>query len=425
MTDDRFDLVLFGATGYTGGLALAYLAELPPSARGRIAIAGRDRIKLADANRRHARDLGAQLLTADANDPASLEAMAERARVVVNLAGPYTERGPAVVEACVAQGTHYLDLTGEPLFMRDMIGEFHERARERRTRIVHAAGFESLPFDMLTLLAVDALQRRCGVACDQVDVAVRMHVHDPAVLRDAAFSGGTLATILLLLADKRGGEALDPAALLPAGVDPEPIRARHPRSRGARWDPLFESWATPVYPAPTLNPQVILRSAALCQDSGYGPEFRYRESASMDGMVNGPAQRVAASAFAGLIDLLMGVIDHGSDFQRSSVSKLAERFGPKSGQGPRPELLDSFDYSLRARAVGADGQTVNASLYALGNPGYRSTAKMIIQAGLALSQGEGLPERFGVLTPAAALGIAFAERLPAAGMRLRIGEEWS
>lgn len=424
MTDRQFDLALLGATGYTGQLALDYLGTLPPAARGRVAVAGRSPEKVAAACRRLAPDLDATVLTADATDPASLSSLAASCRALVNLAGPYADRGPQVVQACVEHGTHYVDLTGEPLFVRDMIAAHHTRAQQTGARIVHSAGFESLPFDMLTLLVVDALRQRHGVPCARLDLSVRMKIRDRAVLRDATLSGGTVATILNLLADTRGAEMVDPAVLLPADVDPAPIRARHPRPRGARRDPFDDSWATPVFPAPTLNPQVILRSAALHEqdDTGYGPDFTYRESMSMAGAVGGAMQHAAAVSTAAVVDRVVGVIEHGRPWQRRALGGVVRRVGARSGEGPRHDLLDSFDYSLVARATGPRGESVIGHWDALGNPGYRSTARMVIQAGLALAHdGHRLPARSGVLTPATALGPAFVDRLPAAAVTLGTG----
>lgn len=423
MTEKRYDLVLLGATGYTGGLALSYLAGLSPEARGSVAVAGRDPRRLAATCERLAPGLDVPVLTADATDPGSLARLASKTRVLLHLAGPYTQRGPAVVQACVEHGAHYVDLTGEPLFIRDMIAAHHVRARERGVRIVHSCGYESLPFDMLSLLAADALHGRHGVLATRVELSAQMKVHDRAVLRDAAFSRGTVATIQLLLADTRGAQTVDAAVLLPPDADPDAARARHPRASGARRDPFDGSWATPVYPAPTLNPQIILRSAALLggASSPYAPDFRYRESASMVGTVDGPMQRAGAVAMAGAIDMVMHVIERGSPWQRRLLSRVAGRLGGGEAGGPRHALLARFDYTLRARATGPGGETVTATWDALGNPGYLSTAKMVVQAGLALAQdGPALPAQAGVLTPSTALGTAFAARLPAADITLLV-----
>lgn len=423
MAEVRFDLVLFGVTGYTGELALRYLAGLPASERGRVAIAGRDAAKVRAVCERVAPNGQLEIIVADAEEPASVDAMVSRTRVLIHLAGPYTDRGPAVVAACVAHGTHYVDLTGEPLFVRDMIANHHAAARHNGVRIIHSAGFESLPFDMTALFAVAALRRKSGVACDRLQLSLEMKIHDRAVLKDAALSGGTVATILLLLAqDASGPEMVDPALLLPDAVDRDGARARHPLVTKSRRDPLTGAWATPVYPAPTLNPQVILRSAALYEEAGggYGPEFAYSESATLRGVVAPAAQRVTAAAMSMMIGRVSRVIEGGSPWQRKALAGLVRKFGAKSGEGPRHDLLERFDYGLLARATGPEGEQVTVAYEGRGNPGYLSTAQMVVQAGLALAFDEAaLPQMHGVLTPAAGLGLAFTDRLEKAGVVMR------
>lgn len=418
---ERADVVLLGGTGYTGQLVLRYLATLPPAERGQFAVAGRDLQRLKQVLATAAPELQPTIIAVDAEDPAAVDAMAAQARVVMHLAGPYTTRGPAVVAACVRHGSHYVDLTGEALFARDMIEEHHHAAGARGVRIVHCCGFECLPFDLATLYAASTLQTRYGIACAEVQLALEMRIHDSAVLRDAALSGGTTATILLLLQDPRGEEMLDPALLLPPETDPAPTRARHPLPTGARWDPLTDSWATPVYPVPTINPQVIARSVALCvgPQSPFSDEFRYRECASLRGMVPAAAQGPAASAISALIDGGLRVVAKGRPWTRALLARAVRAVGAPSGKGPRPELLDRFDYGILARAIGPSGEEVTATLTGLGNPGYLSTAKMVTQAALALAHdGERLPRHHGVLTPATALGLPFVERLARAGVTI-------
>lgn len=424
-----YDVAVLGATGYTGRLVLAYLNDLPDPVRGRIAVAGRDHSRLQRAVAECCPRLEPSLVTADLHDSASLNALADRARVVLNLAGPYSERGPAVVQACVDRGAHYLDLTGEPLFMRDLVARHHKEAQRRGLRVVPAAGFECLPFDLTTLYAAERLQAKYGVPCERVDLSVQMQVRDPAVTKDTVLSGGTTATLLTLLGSPQGEDLTDPALLLPPGADHDGARARHPRQRGARWDPLSESWATPVYPAPTLCPQVVMRTLALLSEAGAEcpfevSAFTYRDCASLAGLVDGPGQRPAAAAVSAMIGAGMRVAERGAGWQRSLLSKLVRRVGAASGEGPALSLLDRFDYTLAARATGGSHLTVDVAWRARGNPGYLSTAKMVTEAALALAfDDEHLPHRYGVLTTAAALGAGphMLARLRRAAIDLEVG----
>lgn len=421
MRDKRYDLAVLGVTGYTGELVLRYLSELPEAERGRVLLAGRTPDKVRTLCSR----LGVAdypVLAADTGDASSLRALAQSTRTLINLAGPYADHGPAVVAACVEAGANYLDLTGEPHFVRGMIDRHHESARAAGLRILHCSGFESLPFDFTTLSAVSRLRERHDEACQRVELSIEMLIRDPAVKRDAALSGGTTATILQLL-QTGGPELLDPALLLPEGSGAEAARARHPMPRSAMRDPLTDSWATPVLPAPTLNPQVILRSAALYAEAGspYGDDFTYREMSSLRGLVPRPLQRAAATAAAKAVAHGMDVLSSGPAWERNAMAKAVRKVGAASGQGPRHDLLDKFDYTLRARATSATGRTADARFEAKGSPGYLSTAKMLVQAGLALSfDGLRLPAIHGVLTPAAALGLSFSARLPAASIQLSL-----
>src|SRR4051812_42197566 len=259
------DVVLFGATGFTGGLTAEYLARHAP-ADLRWALAGRNRGKLETVRARLAeiddRFGELDLLVADSGDPASLRAVAESARVVVTTVGPYLTQGEPLVAACAAAGTDYVDLTGEPEFVDRMYLAHDRRARETGARLVHACGFDSIPHDLGAYFTVRQLPEGVPLTVDGF------------VSADAAFSGGTFASALNQFA--RGRQVL--AAARDRGRhEPRLVGRRACAPAGApRFAPEVDAWALPL---PTIDPQIVRRSATALER--YGPDFRYRQYAAV------------------------------------------------------------------------------------------------------------------------------------------------
>lgn len=415
----RYDVVLFGATGVTGREVARHLARRAPALGVSWAVAGRapDRVAAAVAG---LDSEPAAVLTADTRDRDSIDRLAAAAGVLVDLVGPYAQHGEVVYEACIRHGTTELDLTGELDWLASMIGVHGQEAIAAGARIVPVCGFESLPFDLGARFCAEAAHARTGEPVVEVDVALTTTVR--AVLRRPAdaVSGGTWASAVGML--RRGSRRaatdahlLDPPTLDPPAQDPawrrHDLRARRHAGTGV--------WLAPMVPSPVLNPPVVHRSAALARADGDGvfsDRFRYREGVAVPGPL-GPA---VAVAMAGAGAALGGVI-RAPDPVRRTVADVLGRVGPRPGEGPRAEDLDRWSYRLDVTATTEGGARQRAVVDAVGHPGYRSTAMVVAEAALLLADpSTTVPARSGFLTPATALGTEHLDRFAEARLTFRL-----
>ncbi|MGW7428456.1 saccharopine dehydrogenase family protein [Streptomyces sp. NPDC054861] len=384
------DLVLFGATGFVGELTAEYLAEHAP-AGCRWALAGRGRARLEALRDRLAarwpRCAELPLIVADSADPDAMRELAASTRVVATTVGPYVWYGENLVAACAEAGTDCVDLTGEAEFVDLMYVRHDARARETGARIVHACGFDSVPHDLGAYFTVQRLPR---------DVPLRV---DGFVRAGAVFSGGTFASALTAMG--RGREMLR-AAHERRLYEPRLVgrRARAPLA-GPRFSRETGTWALPL---PTLDAQVVARSAAALER--YGPDFRYRHYASV---------RTLPMALGGAAAVGTGV----AAAQLAPVRRwLMERYQP--GQGPSAERRARSWFSVRF--VGEGGGRRVFTEVSGGDPGYDETAKMLAESALCLAFDD-LPKTSGQVTTAVAMGDALIDRLRAAGIRFRVAYE--
>ncbi|WP_329461891.1 saccharopine dehydrogenase family protein [Streptomyces sp. NBC_01431] len=385
----EYDIVLFGATGFVGALTAEYLAAHAP-ADCRWAIAGRSRAKLERLRERLTEINPAcatlPLVTADSTDAASLRALAGSARVVASTVGPYIWYGEGLVAACTEAGTDYLDLTGEPEFVDTMYVRHDARARETGARLVHSCGFDSAPHDLGVLFTVQ-----------QLPTGVPLRI-DGFVRSNATFSGGTLASALTAL-----GRGVQTARAARERKLHEP-RLVGRRARAPIGAPHFSretgAWALPL---PTIDPQVIARSAAA--DERYGPDFRYRHFAAVKHLPVAIGGVAAAGAVAAATQL------------PPARAWLMSRY--EAGQGPDEARRQRSWFTVRF--VGEGGGRRVFTEVSGGDPGYDETAKILAEASLSLAFDK-LPELAGQLTPAMAMGDTLIERLRAAGMRFRVAD---
>lgn len=380
MAGDRaHEVVLFGATGFTGALTAHYLARNAP-ADFRWALAGRNREKLERLRAELAGVTNAEIpiLLADATDPDSLRSVAADARVVLTTVGPYIRYGEPLVAACAEAGTDYCDLTGEPEFADLMYLRHDARARETGARIVHSCGFDSIPEDLGTYFTVQQLPEGVPI---RVEGFLRVRGRP---------SGGTVASMRLIV------------TRTPQAVRAGRRRRRaepHPEGRTATWSmgvPRYErdagAW---VVPLPTIDPQIVRRSAQALDR--YGPDFSYRHYLAVD-RIPSPL-RMARGLWSTL---------------RAGV--------PKPGEGPT--VNERSDSWFKLRLVGSGGGRRVVTEVSGGDPGYGETAKMLAESGMCLARDE-LPERAGQLTPAVAMGDALIERLQRAGIAFDVLESES
>ncbi|MGV9498577.1 saccharopine dehydrogenase family protein [Streptomyces sp. NPDC003642] len=382
-TDRPYDIVLFGATSFAGTLTAEYLAAHAPGGL-RWAIAGRSEEKLARLRERLPGGAEIGVLRADVSDPASVRALAGQARVVATTVGPYVTYGEELVAACADAGTDYLDLCGEPEFVDLMYVRHDARARETGARLVHAAGFDSIPHDLGVYFTVGQLPEGVPLSVEGF------------VTADAAFSGGTFASALGQFARQRRIAA---AARDRRRHEPRLVgrRASAPLG-GPRFAKEVGAWALPM---PTIDPQIVRRSAAALDR--YGPDFRYRQYAAV--------RRLPVA--------VGGVAAVGALVAAAQVPParrwLSDRLKP--GDGPGPEKRAKSWFSVRFVGEGG-GRRVYTEVSG-GDPGYGETAKMLAESALCLAFDE-LPKTAGQVTTAVAMGDALVERLRAAGIRFRV-----
>lgn len=379
----NFDLVVFGATGFTGQLVAAYLSTHPEVPRIRWAIAGRNRAKLDAVRAKVSPGQAPEVVVADTGNPDSITAMVESARVVLSTAGPYSKLGGSVVvEACAKAGRHYADLSGEYFFQREMIDAFHQTALKTGAKIVHAAGIDSIPSDLGAQLAIERLTAQGARAR-----AIKVLFKDYA----GSASGGTMASGRARAELLRSGKYdaafhRDPYVLVP---DPQAARTdTHVAGfRKLHYDSDFGSLGGPFFMAP-VNARIVRRSLYLL---GQLP-CDYSEGISM-----GAWARVLA---------LMGSRGFGY-FVGEPIN-----FKPESGEGPPEWLRNAGHFRARVHAVAEDGHWVQVEVKGRGDPGYLATSKMFSETGLCLAlDGDQTPKAGGVSTPAAALGASLRERL--------------
>ena len=404
MTEQRdLDVVVFGATGFVGRLIAQYLAENAPDGV-RIGLAGRSEDKLA----RVRAELPAPaatwpLITADSGDRTSLAALARRTRVVATTVGPYFRAGLPLVEACADAGTHYADLTGEVLFVHEAL-RHHDRAAASGARIVNSTGFDSIPSDLGVLLLHQAAAGDGDGRLGRTQLVVK-------AMR-GGMSGGTLASLKGQVDEIRRDSASRKIVTDPDALGPErPGNApRQGDSFGIHRDDELGVWVAPFVMA-TFNTRIVRRSNAL-QDWAYGSDFDYSEVMSVGSGVTAPAK---AAAVAGGLGALAG----GLSFRPTRA--ILDRVLPDPGEGPSEKSRDKGFFTIELHAETPDGRKYRSTVAAQGDPGYKATAMMMGETALCLAlDGDRMPDRAGVLTPASGIGQPLVDRLRTAGMTLEV-----
>ncbi|WP_199255533.1 saccharopine dehydrogenase family protein [Mycolicibacterium mengxianglii] len=402
----EFDIVVYGATGFVGKLTALYLAKTGGDAR--IALAGRSPDKLLAVRE----SLGPEaqswpLITADATSPSTLNAMAARTQVVITTVGPYTKYGLPLVAACAAAGTDYADLTGETMFIRDSIDHYHKQASDTGARIVHSCGFDSVPSD----LTVYALYKRA-----QADDAGELLDTNLVVRRFAGgVSGGTIASMLEVMRtssrDPAARAAMADPYTLSTDRDAEPDLGPQPDigwRRGAQIAPELSGVWTGAFVMGATNARLVRRSNALLEWR-YGRKFHYAESMSMKSSPLAPVAAAVGTATNATVVAL------GSRYFDKLPNRLVERVLPKPGTGPSEQARERGHYTVETYTTTMTGARYRATMAQQGDPGYKATAVLLGECGLALAlHRDTLSDLRGVLTPAAALGDALLDLLPAA-----------
>jgi short subunit dehydrogenase-like uncharacterized protein len=418
MGEPDLDVVVLGATGVTGRRVARYLGE---RGQGRWAAAGRDAGRIETV----LTDEGVsapETILADVSDSESLTAMASRARVVLNLVGPYAPTARAVIEACVGNGAHYADLTGEIPFVRRMIDEFHDPAAAAGVKIVQVCGFEAMPSDLSVLLAAEAARERWDDRLASADLELTWKM-PPGPPRPSDISGGTLQSLAAIVGDPDAARARDAGALVTDEGLAARIRSVSPISVAPRRG-SGGAVIGPMLPSALINSAVIHRTAALIAgERGEAAEpFRYREGFAIPGPAASlPLRYAAAGAMAGP-QLAMAALTRVGPSVRGRAAGALGAILPSSGFGPASDRLEGWTWRMSLEAVTTGGNRVHVGLDSEGQPGYLATARILGEAGLLLAEPGATPERAGCLTPAAALGTGCVDRLREARLRFTVGD---
>ena len=379
MAERQYDVVVLGATGFTGALTAQYLAAHAPDTT-RWAIAGRNQSKLERLG------LAVPLIHADVTDADSLKQLAESTNVLITTVGPYINYGEPVVAACAAAGTDYVDLTGEPEFVDQMWLRYNTQAESSSARLVHSCGFDSIPYDLGVLFTVGQLPEGSPISISGY------------ARTGATFSGGTYHSAIHVMSRLRQGAKVtrerSAKEQRPSGRRVRLVFGRPHRSQEAG------GWAAPV---PTIDPQHVLRSARALDR--YGPDFSYSHYMVTKRLTTLAGLGVGAGAVVTLAQLPP---------TRKALLKIKD-----PGEGPSEEQRAKSWFRVRFVAQ-SDGRRLVTEVSG-GDPGYGETSKMLAESALCLAHDQ-LPERSGQLTTAVAMGQPLIDRLTRAGIEFRVVE---
>lgn len=375
----EFDVIVYGASGFTGRLVAEYLAKQYGVGKSvRWAMAGRSADKLAAVRQEIGAPEETPLVVADADDPKSIRDMVNSTKVVLTTVGPYQLYGSDLVAACVEAGTDYVDLCGEPPWMRQMIDKHEEAAKKSGARIVFSCGFDSIPFDLGVQFLQDKAQTKFGEPMPRVRGRVRK--------MKGTFSGGTAASLKATMA----AAAKDPSVLEllrnPFSLTPGKNGPEQPRGTKPLHDDVIDSWVAPFIMAP-INTRNVHRSNML-SDYAYGQNFVYDEM-----MVTGPGEKGEATAKA-----------------IAENSAMSSDDGPKPGEGPSKEERESGFYDVLFVGTNEKGDRIEVAVTGDKDPGYGSTSKMIAESALCLVE-DNIPSTGGIWTPASIMGRPLLKRL--------------
>ena len=414
MKNIEYDLVIMGATGFTGKLVVEYLIENYGVENEEFtwAIAGRDINKLErlkssfkyiDSNSNKI-----PRLVVDSHDTNSLDKMTSISRLVISTVGPYLKFGEALVESCVKNGTHYCDLTGEVPFIRKSIDAFDIRAKKNNCRIVHSCGFDSVPSDIgVLLLQMDSL-KRFDKPCDEVNLYVRS-------IR-GGLSGGTIDSMISIFKYMGSNPGHRKLLKSPFSLNPRESLKNNtwqPILKSVKWDDDIQRWLCPFIMA-GFNSRIVMRTNAIT-DYRYGIDFKYSEVSSYKKGLSGFLKAVVMFIGLVLIQISLKV--------RPLLWFLRKFFLPSPGEGPSKEIRDNGFFKLDIIGSMDNIKKIRFTVTGEGDPGYSATAKMITESALSiLLNQDRIPKVSGVLTPAAGIGVVLAERLNDKGFNFSINE---
>ena len=376
-SERAYDIVVYGATGYTGRLVAEYLAQHYSTTGPKWAMAGRSKAKLAQVRDLIGAPAATPLIEANSDDPASMAALAHSARVILTTVGPYQLYGEPLVKACVEADTDYADLCGEPGWMREMIDRYHDAARASGARIAFSSGFDSIPFDLGVLMLQKEAVARYGRPAPRVKGRIRA--------MQGSFSGGTAASLTETMKAAARNPKLIPILRSPFGLTPGFEGPSQPMGLIPEYEDSVGKWAAPFIMA-TINTKNVHRTNFLLGHP-YGANFKYDEM------------------------MLTSAGELGQKAAHAVGEMLKNPFGakpPKPGEGPSAEERAAGHYDVLFIGEYPDGKVLRYGVKGRYDPGYGSTSRMIAETGLALLD---CTAPGGVSTPGALLGEALVKRL--------------
>ena len=387
----KYDLVVWGATSFTGKLVTEYLFNKHRSSKIKWAIAGRNLDKLEKV-RSQVADENISIFIADSFDEESLLKFVKNTRVVCSTVGPYSLYGTKLVKLCVENNTNYCDITGEAHWIRTLIDDYHEEAKSKKIKIVNSCGFDSIPSDM----GVYFIQNEIKKTYKNYANSIKMRV---AGVR-GGISGGTYGSINNLLKEAYSNKKIFRVLNNPYGLNPKNKMEGMDKKdlRKIIFDKESNSWIYPFIMA-GINTKIVRRSHALTNFQ-YGKDFRYEEA-----MMSGKGITGLLKAILAVFPLAMIGLN-----PNSFLKKIVNSYMPKPGEGPGPEKRKNGFYNLRFYVTIDERRKAFAKVVGDNDPGYGSTSKMLAESALCLAFDK-LPENYGVVTPSIAMGKQLLERL--------------
>ncbi|WP_296202164.1 saccharopine dehydrogenase family protein [Psychrobacter sp. UBA3962] len=398
-SQQKYGIVLYGATSFVGQLVAAYLQKFlaEGSAGNEVswAIAGRNQQKLEQV-KEQVGNTELPIIIADSDDADSLNKMAAQAQVIISTVGPYLKYGEPLIKACAENGTDYVDLTGEALFIKNMLDKYQQTAKDSGARIVNSCGFDSLPSDLGVLFTQNCAQKEHGEYCETINMRVKA--------AKGGLSGGTVSSMATIFEELGKDKSLRKQLANPYLLNDDDNRpnVRQENVNLPQWDAENERWVAPFIMA-SINTRIVHRSNQL-RDYQYGRDFKYDEAMWLPAGLKGRLMSYGMTAgIAGFAASMMF---------KPSRDLLNEHVLPKSGDGPSKSEQENGYFDIRFFGHTSNNQEVLTKVTGDKDPGYGSTCQMLAQSALCLLQDISKQEvEGGFWTPAAAMGEALIERL--------------
>ena len=389
--DKKYEIIVYGATGFTGQICCKYLRDNYKDLNW--AMAGRNKEKLERIKSEF--NLGCDIVVANGADIDALRSLASQTQVVLSTAGPFARYGSLLVQACVEENSHYTDITGENHWVRGLIDKHHDEAASKGIRIIPSCGYDSIPSDLGAFFTISQFNKPVS----------RVDVYHEA---QGGASGGTTETIFTM--DGLTKEMRDPFVLNPEDTVTEEQRKKSKDGFTIEKVEGIEGWSG-IGMMAVANTRVVRRSAALMEQNqnSYGSNFTFGEH----GLFSTKRMARLASYASILAFIVIG----------TPLKKLVRPFLLKPGEGPSQETQDKGWFRATFVAYSEDNERKICSMYGSGDPGYKSTAKLVCESALSLARSEDLPggnEYGGVLTSATGLGHVLIERLKKAEVEFKV-----